>query len=180
MAEFLREYGPAIAWIVAAVGWGVANHQNNRREERKEVRTEIDGAANCVMEILDQLRAYRKTTAGSSEAVEIETRIKMQFQYLSLRIDRLKDRRKGVLQEPLLKLEDIEEKVNHFFDVATGDDFESAERAPENQNPQILARQAKSALAVDDALHRAFLGAYATSNLREQDRNERVKERGRS
>ncbi len=157
--DFLVAYGSPVAWIIAALGWWVANKSANLREERKEIRAEIEDACSVVSSILDAFGNYRQTGAGTVEAIHIELEIKIAFQELNLRLDRLR-RRRNALSESRLDLHNLDDLSIQFFDAVTGGDFEASDRSSSVGDKQLVARVVTKGLALNDALHRAFLRAF--------------------
>ena len=40
-----------VPWVLIIVGWAIVNHQNNRRETRKEARSMADNAKRSTIEL---------------------------------------------------------------------------------------------------------------------------------
>lgn len=160
VAVWLKSYGSAIAWGVAALGWAIGNHQSNRRELRKEVRSEIDDIAEICDKFVGAQKEYFSAGLGSLEADQAAQDVKLHAQAIDLRIRRLQCRRWSfkTLHGTRAYLQDAAEMWEQAFDVGTGGSFESTSRgdsylAVRTQQMQTRAK----ALAFIEALHRAFL-----------------------
>ena len=138
IAEFIKDYGPALSLLVAATGWYVGNQQANIREMRKEVRSEIDEIAKRIDSLLDTLKQYHQVAGGTSEAADCALRIKLTFHDLDLRIARLKSRKKDL--SVLLDLQQAERLSDDFFDLVTGGDFDSNSKAVLHQFPPLFSQ----------------------------------------
>ena len=60
-----------ISWVVAFVGWIVVNQQNNRREERKEIRAALGEIDKYLTRIVDLAVEYHKGAAHSPEGASL-------------------------------------------------------------------------------------------------------------
>lgn len=56
-----------ISWVVAFLGWIVVNQQNNRREERKEIRAALGEIYKVVEELVSSSIAYHKKATHSPD-----------------------------------------------------------------------------------------------------------------
>lgn len=158
MLDFLNLYGSPIAWIVAAIGWGVAKHHANRLEERKEIRSEIEEACDLVVSTIEMVREYRETAPTSVQSVGYEIRIKHSLEDLSLRLARLAQRKDP--WRHVLDLKDSEAQFGRFFDAVSGGDFESQDRKRGDEDRFVFLQASKRGLSLNDSLRRAFLSAF--------------------
>lgn len=158
VSAFIKDYGPAGAWVVAAVGWLVANKQANKREVRKEVRAEIDDIARIGKGILTELQKYYATDTGSDAALLSELTIKASFKELDLRFDRLHSR--GLAEFPVGGLVAANEPREAFFDLATGVHFETSSRPAAAERSNLIVRQTNACLQLTEALHAQFLREF--------------------
>ncbi len=73
----LRDFAPAVSWILVILGWWVVRCDQNGRERRKEVRSEVEDLAGQIHEI--ELRAYDylPTTGVSGEGRSLENRLRV-------------------------------------------------------------------------------------------------------
>lgn len=117
-----------LSLAVLIVGWGVVNHQHNRREDRKEFRTLTDRAKAAAV-----LIAKDALTLHCDGKTELTSQIKWDLDALELDLMLMPnyDTRGG----PLLG------RYVDFVDAVTGGDFESAA-------PRKLARDAPEVAAV--------------------------------
>jgi hypothetical protein len=85
--ELLSKYTSLITLITVVAGWIIVNWQNNRREERKEVRSSLNGIIEEITEIEDLSIAYH--SAESRDQV-IEKAITQKITRLSAKIHHLR------------------------------------------------------------------------------------------
>lgn len=155
MVEFLKNYGPALAWLIAAIGWGVNNAQANVREKRKELRSELDTLEKTIQSIAEKIGSYLRRTANDTSSGMWELEILVLFQSVDRRLERIKKRQSGGTLG--LYLDRISLERERFFDFATGRYF---------QTPVLLVEPDLSARITDvhthaqiliEALHSFFL-----------------------
>ncbi len=158
IAEFLKDYGAPIAWGVAAVGWLISNHHANTREKRKEFRAEIDSIEKVVKELVGKLSCYFRAADRDDAAKALELDIKVLFRELDLKWERVSKRQKGGTLG--LYVDPCKEKLESFFDYATGRYFETAERIPTEQIGAHVHDIHIRALLFTEALHSLFLKKF--------------------
>ncbi|MED5493280.1 MAG: hypothetical protein VYD45_14330 [Pseudomonadota bacterium] len=74
-----------VSWVLIIAGWIIINHQNNRREVRKEIRAAITEINTGIDELCKAARDYHFSTAHSDDAAqEIKLRIKKISQKIRL------------------------------------------------------------------------------------------------
>lgn len=73
-------------WAVVIIGWIVVNQQNNRREERKEVKASMSNIIELTDEITTKALEYHKK---SEHSAELSKDIRLQLQRLGFRIQHL-------------------------------------------------------------------------------------------
>lgn len=154
-ADFLKTYGPSIAWAVAAVGWFVTNRQSNTREKRKEVRGEIDALEELIQSIAEKMAVYLRTTSDDAPASIIALEIVVIFQAVDQRIERLKKRQKG--GELGLYFDKIEGERENFFDLATRTYFQTPDRLAEPKLSEHIVEIYSFSFILIEALHSYFL-----------------------
>ena len=75
-----------ISWVVVCIGWLVVNQQNNRREERKEIRASLGDIHKEVDDLVAMSIAYHKKNSHSpddSKAIRLKMH-KVGFKILHL------------------------------------------------------------------------------------------------
>ncbi|WP_179405583.1 hypothetical protein [Burkholderia guangdongensis] len=158
VASFIKDYGSAIPWLLVTVGWFISNAQANRRELRKEVRSEISELENIVKDVGKELRSYYATAPASDLAHERALNIKMSMKALDSRFDRLYCHNLGEFPaEPPVEIQSVREQ---FFDAVTGEKFESAVRPVGQELATILAKQHSAGLKLIDGLYSALLKEF--------------------
>lgn len=158
IASVIKDYGPAVPWILVAGGWIISNIQANRRELRKEVRSEIVEIEAIIKAVGKELRTYYGTEPATDKSHEHALNIKVSMKELDGRFDRLFSRNLGQFPtDPPLSMQDAREA---FFDAVTGAKFESATRPKGDELRLILAKQHTAGLTLVEGLHSAFLQEF--------------------
>jgi hypothetical protein len=149
---FIRDYGPAIAWIIVFVGWFVTNRQANQREKRKEIRADVDRITGMIRQLVDDHRLYFTAPVGSPEEIRNGVAIKASFQRISMALERQTGR-----------IECAESKA-HFvqlYELMTGGDFEDTSRKVRNQSDHSFVTAASFAERTINAIERGFLAKFS-------------------
>jgi len=112
--------------LLVVIGWIIVNHQNNKRETRKECRSLIDDAKAAVIDVAAKAVLYH-TEAKKELSVEILAAIDA----LEIECERLPNWVKGC---PLMGCHAA------FANAMTGGDFDSAEVEKKAANsPQVIS-----------------------------------------
>lgn len=122
------DWSKYIPLLLVVAGWAVVNHQNNRRETRKEMRASVDATKKAIIEV-SRLAVDYYCGIGAEAAHEI----KWSLQALEIELERLPgfDQRSSLLK-----------RFVEFSEAATGGDFESADRPKRTRAaPEIAAIQ---------------------------------------
>jgi hypothetical protein len=157
-AEFLKDYGAPIAWIVAAIGWGISNHQANTREKRKEFRTEIDAIEKVSKDILTKFASYFKLQSRDESAITLELEIKVLFRELDFKWERISKRLHVDESGPYSKK--CKKALEQYFDFATGRYFETSNRPPQDKIGFHLHEIHVHSLIFIESLHSLFLQKF--------------------
>lgn len=158
---FIRDFGPAIAWFVAAVGWLVSGFQATKRERRKEVRDEIAEVSELIASILKDLSEYHPLASTDPQASLLVYKIQSAFHRLDARIALL-GLRKTVFRRSLLALDPVISASTAFFDDTTGGQFGSVGK-PVYTSVEVadhLHRQSCLGYRIASELHEAFLKRF--------------------
>lgn len=159
LAPFIRDYGSALAWGVAAVGWLVANKQANKREQRKEIRAEIDAIEKLIKDgILQKLSTYFDLAERNAEAKKLELAIKVHFKEVDMKFIRIAKREKGGTRG--LLLDQCKTQMWNFFNSSTGKYFEVNERIPAEQKNDHISKISIDAFMFIEELHNLFLKKF--------------------
>lgn len=152
---FIKDYGPSVAWIVAAVGWMISNHHANRREKRKEFRSEIDAIEKTVKSVSEKLAAYYRLPVNDPSLTTSELEIKILFKEIDLKWERL-SKRSFWWWCSAIKSE-CGTSNERFYDHATGAYFESIARLPAADIGHHVHKLNFRALRFIENLHSLFL-----------------------
>ena len=121
--SWLKDYQPlitigisVIGWLLISYGWYITNKHNNKRESRKELRSELDRIVSELEMLREKALQYYTTSARGSEKLAFE--IKTSQETLLVKIQDLSKR------HPEFSCNDLVD----FIDVVTGGDFESKTR----------------------------------------------------
>lgn len=123
VADAIKDFGPPVAWIIAAVGLYVNNRAANVREQRKEFRSEIDSISGTVKEVIKKLAEYYALEARTPKAKSLELEIKVLLKEIDLKSDRISKRR--FRNDVATVRANCQLAQERFFDGATSKYFES-------------------------------------------------------
>lgn len=121
---------PWAAPVVTVLGWMVANHQANKRERRKELRSLLDSARRQLVELTAKARQY---LAEDRRSDEVEADIKALLGLLEVDLERVPGYKDDT---------ELVRAVARFADAATGGGFESSDKrasGPASAEAQELA-----------------------------------------
>lgn len=155
MADFLKDYGPALAWVIAAIGWSITNAQANLREKRKELRSEIDALEKAIQSIADKMAAYLRRNAGDPASSVSELEVLVLFQSVDRRVERIKKRQSGGTLG--LYIDRIDEEREKFFDYSTGEYFQTPVLLVEPDLSARITELHSHAQILIESLHSFFL-----------------------
>lgn len=165
VVEFIKNYGPALAWVVAALGWAVTNRQANTREKRKELRSEIDALEKAIQSIAEKMAVYLRRKAEDATAAVSELEIIVLFQSVDRRIERIKKRQSGGTLG--LYIDRIDKEREQLFDLSTGEYFQTPALLEEPLLSQRITEIHSQAQILIEALHSFFLMKF--DNVRSTD-----------
>jgi hypothetical protein len=158
MNGFVTSYGSLVFWAIAIVGWGVANTSANRRECRKELRSDVDAACALTEKIADLFSTYCQTQPNTAESASSEVRLKLMFKDLGMQLHRLSQRKRFYIRQ-ILKLDASQQAMDKFYVSVTGGNFESSDRQVSEGMTEILTAASHS-LELIDNLKKAFNDAF--------------------
>lgn len=129
-----KDLAVAGSWLIAVAGWGVSNRSANKREHRKEVRTEIDACAKMAYEVLGMVREYLTTDPTDEKCGMLGAKIRFDLQRLLSRVERLESRLPDFA---------VCQAAGKLLDSITGGDFDSNSRKKLNPHSnQLIAIEA--------------------------------------
>jgi hypothetical protein len=158
IAELIKDYGPAVAWLVAGIGWTISNNQANTREKRKEFRAEIDAAEKIVKSVVENASTYYKAQSRDNETQLLELDIKLLFEELSSKWERLKKRK--FVAASIECSDAAEYALEAFYDHVTGEYFESDTRLTGEGLNGMLQKNNLLAIRFIESLHKLFLREF--------------------
>jgi hypothetical protein len=155
IAAFFTKFKDAlitVGWLVAAIGWMVTNNQANKREKRKETRSEVDAICKAAIEVISKCRKYYSNLPSDQDD---NTRIAE----ISFEIKRIL-RRIQTLHKRTPKFSDAIVAGAEFFDVITSDPFASKSRSLHLPGDPLLIRIETELSNLIDKLEDGFTKAY--------------------
>lgn len=155
MSQFLKDYGPAFAWVIAAIGWSITNYQANVREKRKELRSEIDALEKAIQSVAEKMATYLRREEGDATAPVSELEVIVLFQSIDRRIERIKKRQSGGTLG--LYIDRINVEREKFYDFATGEYFQTPVLLKEPELSQRITEVHAHAQILIETLHSFFL-----------------------
>lgn len=135
------------ALILVIVGWGVVNHQNNRRETRKEARAAADRAKQWIAEVATAAVEYAQAPDVAKAAA-----IKMKLELAERELETFPNFK--VKGNPLMG------RLMDFQDAATGGAFESGTAIPAGSLPELAAKINITLGALTGEIERQFTAYY--------------------
>lgn len=131
-----------VTWLLVVVGWLIVNWQNNRREERKEIRTALNQIYTDIENLQKKATKYHKSATRN---VKLETKIIVMERKLSEHLSylRLRDSSFG----PSYSL---------FIDAITLNNFESPTFVQQTSPSEILENIQDYSIELESALELEF------------------------
>lgn len=149
VAKLVRDYGPAVPWVLVVWGWLLSNKHANHRELRKETRSELDRLISSIRELAGYNRAYGTAEMGSTDEASAALAIKVGFNRVSASLERLSAR----LDDPVGA---VDKRFAKVYENVTGGDFESSSRQVRTANdPSFIATSAIAEKLID-AIEKAY------------------------
>ncbi|WP_143330316.1 hypothetical protein [Chromobacterium haemolyticum] len=144
----LKDWAPAVSWVLVLWGWHRVTKENNKRELRKEVKDRIDTVAKLLDSVEDDAIEYYRMD-NSDESIRLARKIKVNV---------------ASVGHHLNILTNIDDKYRCSHELialrkaVTGSDFDSAERAVRELGDQIFTDIAAASVNVIRKLDRAYAG----------------------
>lgn len=157
-AEWIKDFGPPVAWLVAVAGLFINNNAANTREKRKEFRAEIDAIEKIVKDLVLKLSSYLKLATRDDIALAVELEIKVIFKELDLKWERLSRRQTGGTLG--LYIDPCAAALERLYDHATGKHFETADRVKGEPLTSHLQEVYVRSFVFTEALHSLFLKKF--------------------
>lgn len=141
---------PIIGFLLIVAGWFVVARQNDRREQRKEVRAILNDIRKLVMEI--EGRAFEYYRLAPDKSLEAGTLLKQQLKHVSAQVTSLTHQNSKF---------DVSALLAGLRKTITGGDFESFMRPPRVQTDPLMNAIALSVQEFLDELERIFATEYS-------------------
>ncbi|MFP3849112.1 hypothetical protein [Pseudomonas sp. W5-01] len=139
-------------WILVVAGWIILNWQNNRREERKEIRAALTYLVTEISSLEKMSIKYHKSTQRNEK---IELKISSLEKKLSEHLSYLRLRNSAYTAE-----------YSAFVDSIMLENFQSAAFTQKNGNSEFIERIRDNASELESALElefsNLFRGSFAT------------------
>lgn len=146
-----------LAWSITAVGWLVTHSLTERREQRKERRTEVDACCKIAAEILTKARAYYAEVGASEKARLLAPEIRFEVQRVFKRVERL---------QTLCPSFEMEPALDALMDSVIGGDFDSIDRPAAVLGSSRLNEIEQACHLLMDSLEDGFSKTYHDNWLR--------------
>ncbi|MCC4117592.1 hypothetical protein LLG90_19725 [Aromatoleum toluclasticum] len=147
--SWISNIAPLGSWALVIVGWAVVRRDNNRREERKEIKAIVDSAIERSERLQDLGRRYH-VSPSSSENEQRAAQIRSDLKRLGTELQILHVATAGKISASKALIE-LRQRI-------TGGSFDSAERQAVLDSDPLLSD-------IDDAvfeLHRALTQKFAS------------------
>lgn len=161
VAKFFSDYKDAlitVSWMVAAFGWVISNAQANRREKRKETRSEVDAICKAAAEVVLKCRIYFAELPTHDEDDARGSEIAFEVHRILRRTERLHSR--------VASFFEATSAGEIFFDAVTGLPFQSKTRQAVGPGSEKLRTIESSVHGLIDALEEGFTLAYSNPGRR--------------
>lgn len=138
---------PYLSLLGIVIGWFVANHQANRREDRKEARSLVDQVKSRANLIAEQSLQYQ-----CEDKSELAVLIKSSIDALEIDLSRMPNF--AVKNAPLITA------LIDFQDAVTGGDFETAGRIKRSAASDEIATVLRTRNRLLSEIERQFRAYY--------------------
>lgn len=159
--QFSLDWPLYLAWGITVIGWLVTHSLTERREQRKERRTEVDACCKIAAELLVKARIYYAEIGSSEKAKLLASEIRFEAQRLFKRVERLQEFCPSFQMEPAL---------DALMDSVIGGDFDSIERPALVLSSPRLNEIEQACHLVMDSLEDGFSKTYHDNWLRRAGR----------
>ena len=138
----------AVTWVVIILGWFIVNHQNNKRETRKEIRTQLDIFTKKIKLLEDNSIRYHK---NAHHDPNLSKTIKRDIDYLIKLTKRLK----------LLETTILNRRIITFRKSITFDNFDNQDKhIKQNEDSPLIAAIYVSCDDFIDSLEHAYIKKF--------------------
>ena len=145
-----------VGWGLTGFGWMLVSYQANKRDVRKEKRTEVDACCEMAAELLVKARLFYSKAASATESGETAD-LRFSVHRLLKRLQRLqRQHSRFSLKTP----------GSELLEAITGDDFESKSRVALAPNHPRLGKMEESVHFVIDALESGFEAEFLSLSQR--------------
>ncbi|TSD59065.1 hypothetical protein FFI97_001665 [Variovorax sp. KBS0712] len=161
MKEFFSEYKDAlitVGWLLAAAGWVISNFQANKREKRKETRSEVDAICKAAAEVVANCRVYYSALPSNDEDDTRAAEIAFEVHRIVKRTERLRGR--------VSSFEEAVVAVGSFYEAVTAEPFQSKSRETHGPGSPVLLGIEESVHSLIDQLEEGFTLAFTKPWLR--------------
>jgi len=151
MVPYSQAWGPVASVILVALGWVWISRDNDRRESRKEIRTELNDLRDLIRDIEMSARSYFRTTPDDPESDRLSSLIKRSLQTLAGRLIAIKLRWKEL---------DLDSDLTSFRRRITSGDFDSRQRRAISSTDLLILEIENAGQSLIDAIERAFATSF--------------------
>jgi hypothetical protein len=148
--DLLPGLAPIVTWSLVIAGWYWVRHDNNAREDRKELRATINSLNEDIKSLTYKAHAYYLSSQDDASAL-LEIEILRDQEDIEARVARLRGPNLGFERE---------EPLARFRQALTGGDFKSASRIRKETSDRIFADTALAARKLTDYLESEYDKRY--------------------
>ena len=141
---------PVVQWGLIIFGWLVVSRDNDRREQRKEIRSMLNDISKLIIDIQDDAHSYYVSSPDSTSSFK-ELKIKEKIQRLERMIDIVGQQKAGFKKK---------KELISFRRLVTGRQFESKERTALPSEHRLHLEISASAKDLILSLESKFQTAY--------------------
>jgi hypothetical protein len=141
-----------VTWGLVILGWIIVSRGNDKRERRKEIRSQLDKLARELRDLEQEARVHFLAPGSDPEARAREVSLRWRVKNAIRLMDRL----------ALGEIKCESDKKSALRQAVTGGDFDSPERVASEATAPKLQAISEAVAEIVDALEKSFLAVYTS------------------